>query len=130
MRSNPLRAKTIKRDLDARIANLFGMKRKDVGAITSQFLHELRRELICVGPVWLPHIGLVTCYPAQERPTITVKPSPGFRERIMMEKYGVRTPQPTEKPPTKCPNCGGDVELHGKVSICVNCGSAPFESKK
>ena len=32
--------------------------------------------------------------------------------------------------PGKCPDCGADCEKHGRVILCPNCGSAPFEGEK
>jgi nucleoid DNA-binding protein/ribosomal protein S27AE len=57
-------------------------------------------------------------------------------EGFTMEKYGVdetaNTPTDDEKiaAPKTCWRCGGTVEKHGKVLICVNCGTAPFEESK
>lgn len=57
-----------------------------------------------------------------------------------LEKYGVLETQPNElvkearKENTKrvilCPWCDAEVEIHGNVLICPNCGSEPFEIRK
>jgi predicted RNA-binding Zn-ribbon protein involved in translation (DUF1610 family) len=52
-----------------------------------------------------------------------------------MEKYGVDESTGTdqeqlEKQAAKgCPDCGGKVTKHGKVLMCANCGTKPFEQK-
>ena len=47
-----------------------------------------------------------------------------------MEKYGVdEENQKTaeEKKPKRCPKCDAEIEQHGSVLICPNCGTEPFE---
>jgi len=51
-----------------------------------------------------------------------------------MNKYGVEEEEKPKKGKTAsaddgCPSCGGKVEQHGKVKICENEGSEPFEKK-
>lgn len=40
-----------------------------------------------------------------------------------MEKYGVETPMP----PNRCPICGQPARRVGRVRLCLQHGSAPFE---
>jgi ribosomal protein S27AE len=51
-----------------------------------------------------------------------------------MEKYGVDEgvdQETLEKSASEgCPDCGGEVEMHGTVAICKKCGTKPFEQKK
>ncbi len=48
-----------------------------------------------------------------------------------MDKFGVdeqADEQSLEKQAgQECPRCGRKVERHGKVLVCPNCGSEPFE---
>ena len=53
-----------------------------------------------------------------------------------MEKYGVdeKGEEAGEKAaaeikPVTCPKCGSALEKHGEVSLCLKCGSEPFEQK-
>lgn len=51
-----------------------------------------------------------------------------------MDKYGVDEKvdqKQLEKSAAEgCPKCGGEVERHGNVVVCKNCGTEPFESNK
>lgn len=51
-----------------------------------------------------------------------------------MEKYAVdestQTPESLDKNAAranKCPHCGAELEVHGRVLKCPNCGTEPFE---
>lgn len=48
-----------------------------------------------------------------------------------MEKYGVEEKEEKEEKTatdTKtCPECDSEVTKHGRVKLCPNCGSEPFE---
>ena len=52
-----------------------------------------------------------------------------------MDKYGVHEKDDeeekvaTEGDGKPCPKCGGKVKRHGKVQICEEHGSEPFEEK-
>lgn len=55
------------------------------------------------------------------------------RRKRIMDKYGVVTEEGdlTKQGSTdeRCPNCGGKIEVHGKVKMCPRCGTKPFEGK-
>jgi len=49
-----------------------------------------------------------------------------------MEKYGVDTEEASSKVASDikvCPKCGAEVERHGSVGKCANCGTEPFEKE-
>lgn len=53
-----------------------------------------------------------------------------------MEKFAVdesgQVPESLEKVAEKagkCPKCGSEVERHGRILICPNCGSEPYEAE-
>ena len=50
-----------------------------------------------------------------------------------MEKYGVEEKETTkvgEEGEENCPKCGEGTESHGKVKLCKECGSEPFEPEE
>lgn len=55
------------------------------------------------------------------------------REENNMEKLGVDEGIDQEKlekmASEGCPQCGGEVERHGDILSCKNCGTEPFEQK-
>lgn len=54
----------------------------------------------------------------------------GGKGDVDMEKYGVEESKEkiASENNKRCPRCGGEVEAHGGVYLCQQCGSAPFES--
>lgn len=129
MRSSATRAQVFKRQIDERLAQMFGMPRTDVALITGQFMREVQYELLRGSTVYLTDLGLLVPHHKHDRLRLLLEPCRRMKERAMnmMDKYGVRTSQPKPEKDTKCPQCGGTAEQHGKVLICPTCGSAPFE---
>lgn len=48
-----------------------------------------------------------------------------------MDKYGVEEmDEKTAEDSDACPECDAEVSQHGRVKLCPNCGSKPFEPEE
>ena len=128
---------TTKRDIDQKIAAMFGYPLAEVSVITSSFLRLIVHELARGEHVELVNFGTVFI---TQQDGVRVKKSGTLRRLLQrlraqganMEKYGVDegADEHLEKRASEdCPKCGSKVAVHGRVLVCPKCGTAPFEGE-
>jgi nucleoid DNA-binding protein len=138
--------------LDGKVAELLGMKTREVSVITAAFLNEARRALARTWGVRLDGLGRLyiggrrgpgpdgvqvmkyrVSFKKSQTLNAAMKAARGGMARKkekVMEKYGVdeTADENLEKQATDgCPVCGGKVERHGKVLTCAAHGTEPWE---
>ncbi len=120
-----------------------------VSRVTSIFLDQIAQALLEDGAVNLKNFATLTVVIRNAISVRTQKPMSKVYVRFnkrqdltrilnqlveredTMEKYGVaEREEDLDKEATdegKCPRCGKDAERHGRVKLCPNCGTEPFE---
>ena len=129
-----------KEEVDRRVAILTGIPVQEVEVVTDCFFKQLFKELARERAVRVPFLGVFKRTSYQEvvlRLTTPTAIKLGEEVRNMkeddaqMEKYGVderaNIPDAKTASTTNCPRCGADVDAHGNIKKCPNCGTEPFE---